>query len=156
MYVSLTSPQKVRPQMNNTDHQLDPKYLKYHRSFIINTGGSMWGLDFAPKPPSASNPHIQYLAVAGYPGTTEEHHNVGEIQEAGTVDNCIQIWRMDLRLVGSEGSPVTDPTLDLCIAHDLGIVRALQWCPLGTYQEVCQSAEESRHRSRSVKRMVCV
>ncbi|CAO3687937.1 unnamed protein product [Umbelopsis ramanniana] len=123
---------KIQPQHSVA---LYPKYLKYHRSFVINTGGSIWGLDFAPKPPSASNPHIQYLAVAGYPGTTDEHHNVGEIQEAGTVDNCIQIWRMDLRLVGSQESPVTDPTLDLCIAHDLGIVRALQWCPLGTYQE---------------------
>ncbi|KAI9279899.1 hypothetical protein BC943DRAFT_355036 [Umbelopsis sp. AD052] len=123
---------KLQPQHSVA---LCPKYLKYHKSFVLNTGGSIWGLDFAPKPPSASDPHIQYLAVAGYPGTTEEHHNVGEIQEAGSVENCIQIWRMDLRLVESQENPVAAPTLDLCIAHDLGIIRALQWCPLGTYQE---------------------
>ncbi|KAG2189437.1 hypothetical protein INT44_004579 [Umbelopsis vinacea] len=123
---------KIQPQHSVA---LCPKYLKYHKSFVLNTGGSIWGLDFAPKPPSASDPHIQYLAVAGYPGTTEEHHNVGEIQEAGSVENCIQIWRMDLRLGESQENPVAAPTLDLCIAHDLGIIRALQWCPLGTYQE---------------------
>ncbi|KAH8549614.1 hypothetical protein BGW37DRAFT_429181 [Umbelopsis sp. PMI_123] len=115
---------------------LCPKYLKYHRSFVINTGGSIWGLDFAAKPPSASDPHIQYLAVAGYPGAAEEHHKVGEIQEPGTVENCIQIWRLDLRLAGTDDEPIAPPTLDLCIAHDLGIIRALQWCPFGAYQEV--------------------
>lgn len=117
-------------------HSTPAKQFKYKRAFVINSGGSIWGLDFAPKPPSASNQFIQYLAIAGYPGTMEEHHNVGEIQEPGTVGNCIQIWRMDLRITAPDDDLIQKPTLDLCIAHDYGIVRALRWCPYGTYQEV--------------------
>jgi hypothetical protein len=124
--------------------EIDPTYFKYKRSFVINSGGSIWGLDFAPKPPSAANQHIQYLAIAGYPGTTDEHHNVGEIQEPGSAKNCIQIWRLDLRLQGTEQNPIAKPTLDLCIAHDFGIVRALRWCPYGTYQEVKAYSEGIR------------
>ncbi|KAG2186044.1 hypothetical protein INT43_002482 [Umbelopsis isabellina] len=95
--------------------------FKYKKGYVINTGGSIWGLDFVPKPTFEAEQYVQYLAVAGYPGTNDEHHNVGEIQEPGTVANCIQIWRMDLRLRDTPNNPTSKPKLDLCITHDLGI-----------------------------------
>jgi hypothetical protein len=124
--------------------------FKYKKGYVINAGGSIWGLDFVPKPTLEGEQHVQYLAIAGYPGTNEEHHNVGEIQDPGTVPNCIQIWRMDLRLQDTPDNPTSKPTLDLCITHDLGIVRSLRWCPYGTYQQVCSDWKISRLMCSSI------
>lgn len=97
-------------------------------TYILNTGGSIWGLDFCPKRPSNdTQPGIQYLAIGGYNTTTETHT---KLQVVGEYKNAIQIWRCDLFF------PDKRPLLDLCLLHDYGVVADLKWCPLGSYEEV--------------------
>lgn len=97
----------------------------------MNTGISIWGLDFVPKLASVeSDSKTQYLAITGYRGSTEEHIGIGEIQPTGTYKNSIQIWK--LRLSPHEQ---VDPILDICLLHDYGVIFDLKWCPYGTYEE---------------------
>lgn len=98
---------------------------------MINTGGSIWGLDFAPKSYNDSDPHTQYLAVAGYKAAVTEHHELDEIQQTGEYKNAIQIWRLKL----SSKQPLEDPNLDLCLLHDFGVIHDLKWCPYGAYED---------------------
>ncbi|KAI8640766.1 WD40-repeat-containing domain protein [Parasitella parasitica] len=106
-------------------------YFRYKKGYVINTGGSIWGLDFAPKLHNDTDPATQYLAVAGYKGTVSEHHEIDEIQPAGTYKNAIQIWR--LRLSTKQQSE--DAILDMCLLHDFGVIHDLKWCPYGVYED---------------------
>ncbi|OZJ06997.1 hypothetical protein BZG36_00033 [Bifiguratus adelaidae] len=96
------------------------------RGFVINTGGSIWALDWCPKVKGQEEKmKRQYLAVAGYQGTMEENHIVGA---TGVGKNAIQIWSVPT----SEGNEV--PRLELCICHDFGWVWNMKWCPYGAYE----------------------
>ncbi|KAI8978439.1 hypothetical protein BDB01DRAFT_726189 [Pilobolus umbonatus] len=108
-------------------------YLKYGKGYILNTGGSIWGLDFAPKVPALdSDPTMDYLAVAGYKGTVDECIPMTHVQEKGSYRNCIQIWKLHLSVQKHSVAPV----LDLCLLHDYGVIYDLKWCPYGCYDEV--------------------
>lgn len=98
---------------------------------MINTGGSIWGLDFAPKPSiNDPDPSIQYLAISGYRGSVEENVSINVIQSSGSYRNAIQIWKLKL----SVKQPSESAVLDLCLLHDYGVVYDLKWCPYGTYE----------------------
>lgn len=106
-------------------------HFTYKKGYVINTGVNIWGLDFVPKLASVeSDPKIQYLAVSGYRGSTEEHIGIDEVQPTGTYKNSIQIWKLKLSVHEQE-----DPFLDLCLLHDYGVIFDLKWCPYGTYEE---------------------
>ncbi|KAI8377787.1 uncharacterized protein BYT42DRAFT_496756 [Radiomyces spectabilis] len=118
-------------ELSRFDSESLNKHMSLKYGFVINTGGSVWGLDFAPKRPSVdTEPLIQYLAVAGYRGTENEHHTYIETQTG--YKNCVQIWRCQTSIHAEE----TDPVLDLCLLHDYGTVSQLKWCPYGVYEEV--------------------
>lgn len=107
-------------------------YLQYKKGFVINTGSSIWGLDFAPKLASVeSDPFTQYLAVGGYRGSVEEHVGMEEFQPTGSYKNCIQIWKLKLSVTQTQ----EEPKLDLCLLHDYGVIYDMKWCPYGTYEE---------------------
>ncbi|CAO3626298.1 unnamed protein product [Mucor fragilis] len=95
------------------------------RAHIINAGGSIWGLDFVPKP-SSDKRSDQYLAIGGY-NTTTEHHLLCEDVDVDHKLNAIQIWKCK-----SLASRFT-PSLDMCILHDFGVVVDLKWCPFSVY-----------------------
>ncbi|KAI8385647.1 hypothetical protein BD560DRAFT_167355 [Blakeslea trispora] len=118
--------------------RLDESF-KMKRGFVINAGISVWGLDFVPKSTTCRDPQTQYLAIAGYRGSIEEHVGFDEIQSTGTYKNAIQIWNMSL----STQLPSESPFLDLCLLHDFGIVHELKWCPYGAYQEETTSNGEA-------------
>ncbi|KAJ3092969.1 hypothetical protein HK102_013759 [Quaeritorhiza haematococci] len=64
--------------------------------FVLNAGSSIWGMDWVP---GIGPDGVQYLAVAGYKRTTDEHHVIGARQQAEDEDDpgmkgCIQIWSM--------------------------------------------------------------
>lgn len=104
---------------------------------MINTGSSIWGLDFVPKLASVdTEPLAQYLAISGYRGSTEEHIGMNEIQPTGSYKNCIQLWKLKLSVKEQE-----DPLLDICLLHDYGVVFNLKWCPYGTYEEESDTVE---------------
>lgn len=107
------------------------EHFKYKKGYVINTGGSIWGLDFAPKSHTDSDPITQYLAVAGYKGAVSEHHELDEMQATGEYKNAIQIWKLKL----STKQPAEDPILDLCLLHDFGVIHDLKWCPYGAYED---------------------
>ncbi|KAK4512575.1 uncharacterized protein ATC70_003278 [Mucor velutinosus] len=115
---------------NGESLKLDERF-KYKKGYVINTGGSIWGLDFAPKSHNDSDPITQYLAVAGYKGAVSEHHELNEIQMAGEYKNTIQIWKLKL----STKQPSEDPILDVCLLHDFGVIHDLKWCPYGAYED---------------------
>ncbi|KAI7900967.1 uncharacterized protein BX663DRAFT_438154 [Cokeromyces recurvatus] len=108
-------------------------HFEYKRGFVLNTGGSIWGLGFVPKsPPSPQeDTKVQYLAVGGYKGNSEEHIEMNQRQPTGAYKNCIQIWRMIL----SVEVPYEEPVLDLCLLHDYGVIFDLRWCPYGVYED---------------------
>ncbi|KAI9253231.1 hypothetical protein BY458DRAFT_443350 [Sporodiniella umbellata] len=108
-------------------------HFQYKKGYILNTGGNTWGLDFVPKVAGEeSDRYVQYLAVSGYRGASEEHMGLDEIQPEGEYQNCIQLWKLRL----SARQKQEDPVLALCILHDFGVVYDLKWCPYGTYEEV--------------------
>ncbi|KAI8349210.1 hypothetical protein EDC96DRAFT_448633 [Choanephora cucurbitarum] len=113
--------------------RLDENF-KMKRGFVINAGMSVWGLDFVPKSTTCHDSQTQYLAIAGYRGSVEEHTGFDETQPTGTYKNAIQIWNLNL----STQLPSKSPFMDLCLLHDFGIIHELKWCPYGAYQEdVC-------------------
>ncbi|OAD03555.1 hypothetical protein MUCCIDRAFT_163114 [Mucor lusitanicus CBS 277.49] len=95
------------------------------QAHIINAGGSIWGLDFVPKP-SSDKRSDQYLAIGGY-NTTTEHHLLCEDLDVENRLNAIQIWKCK-----SLTSSFT-PTLDMCILHDFGVVVDFKWCLFSVY-----------------------
>ncbi|KAI9009378.1 hypothetical protein CLU79DRAFT_710963 [Phycomyces nitens] len=106
--------------------------IKHKRGFIVNTGGSIWGLDYVPKRPSVdSQPLVDYLAISGYKSTTE-HHTINETQK--DYKNCIQIWECDRTAL--EDKPTKKPRLSMCLVHNFGICHDMKWCPYGAYEEV--------------------
>ncbi|KAL9545340.1 hypothetical protein MBANPS3_007189 [Mucor bainieri] len=107
------------------------EHFKYKKGYVINTGGSIWGLDFVPKLHNDSDPITQYLAVAGYKAAVSEHHELDDIQATGEYKNSIQIWKLKL----STKQPSEDPLLDLCLLHDFGVIHDLKWCPYGAYED---------------------
>ncbi|RUS23613.1 hypothetical protein BC938DRAFT_474877, partial [Jimgerdemannia flammicorona] len=102
-----------------------------HRTgYILNTGGSIWAMDWCPKF-ATDDPDTQYLAVGGYAGTTDEHHPIGE-RLAGK--GMVQVWRVDTRIGGPAPDEEKGPTLELCIVHEYGCAYDIKWCPYGTYE----------------------
>ncbi|KAI8889979.1 hypothetical protein K501DRAFT_237609 [Backusella circina FSU 941] len=127
----LPQSQHVNLQTTTGDTKIDTLTAIFNQTtkaaYILNTGGSIWGLDFCPKRPSNdTQPELQYLAIGGYNTTTETHTKP---QVVGEYKNAIQIWRCDMFFPGGS------PSLDLCLLHDYGIVMDLKWCPLGSYEE---------------------
>lgn len=109
------------------------KHVAVKPGYVINNGGAIWGLGFAPKRPDIeSDPHAQYLAITGFRGAEKEHHKQRGEVPTGTYKNAIQIWKLHLSV---NDDPV-EPRLDLCLLHDFGPVKSLDWCPYGAYEEV--------------------
>ncbi|KAI9360686.1 hypothetical protein BD770DRAFT_318557 [Pilaira anomala] len=107
-------------------------HFKYKRGYVLNTGINIWGLDFVPKlAQNETDRSIQYLAVSGYRGSSEEHIGMNEIQPTGTYLNSIQIWKLKLSVKQNQEEAV----LELCLLHDFGVIFDLQWCPYGAYEE---------------------
>ncbi|KAJ8661026.1 hypothetical protein O0I10_003248 [Lichtheimia ornata] len=108
------------------------KHVAVKPGYVINNGGAIWGLGFAPKRPDIeSDPHAQYLAITGFRGAEKEHHKQRGEVPTGTYKNAIQIWKLHLSV---NDDPV-EPRLDLCLLHDFGPVKSLDWCPYGAYEE---------------------
>ncbi|KAI9337686.1 WD40-repeat-containing domain protein [Zopfochytrium polystomum] len=86
---------------------------------LLNAGGSVWGLDWAP----SDNPGKQYLAVGGYKGNCEEHHLLGVVQESnepGDMNGCLQIWAVPSM---TDRNP---PYLEMGILHEKGVIYDLK------------------------------
>lgn len=96
------------------------------RGHVLNTGGSVWAIEFVPKKACLHNDHAQYLAIGGY-NSTDEHYTFGENL---SYHNAIQIWHCT-----SDTNVPLKPKLDMCILHDFGIVTDFKWCPHSVYDE---------------------
>ncbi|KAJ3131385.1 General transcription factor 3C polypeptide 2 [Geranomyces variabilis] len=116
------------------------------KRFHCNVGGSVWGLDWCPIPSSKDVPApLQYLAVAGYKGTIEEHHVVGVRQEpsiGSDMQGSIQIWSFQQPQDRSANDSA--PHMELCIIHDYGCVFDLKWGPQTFYQNADEALEGGR------------
>jgi hypothetical protein len=122
-----------------TDPFLVDKHLKYKRGYIINTGGSIQALDFAPKTSSKdTQPMIHYLAIGGYKEANVLHSF--ETPRQGH-ESCIQLWKCDLTTTPS--TEERNPLLDLVLLHDFGDARELKWCPYGAYEEESTTDDDS-------------
>ncbi|KAI7892019.1 WD40-repeat-containing domain protein [Mucor mucedo] len=96
------------------------------RGHVLNTGGSVWALEFVPKKACLDHDHTQYLAVGGYNSVTEHH----TFAESPHCRNAIQIWQCT-----SDTNSSLKPQLDMCILHDFGVVVDFKWCPSSVYDE---------------------
>lgn len=96
------------------------------RGHVLNTGGSVWAIEFVPKKACLEHDHEQYLAVGGY-NSTAEHYTFGKNLNC---HNAIQIWHCT-----SDTNASLKPKLDMCILHDFGVVMDFKWCPLSVYDE---------------------
>ncbi|KNE64546.1 hypothetical protein AMAG_09907 [Allomyces macrogynus ATCC 38327] len=87
------------------------------RGYVLNSGGSVWGLDWMG----------EYLAVSGYL-TLAEHHAVGDLVVG---PGTIQIWHVPTTTTTIDddaGPPAA--TLALCIVHEWGPCFDLHWWPV--------------------------
>jgi hypothetical protein len=125
---------------------LSDDYLEYKKGHIINTGGSIWGLDFVPKL-NDTDPTTQYIAAAGYRGSIDEHYYMNEVQETGSYKNYIQIWKCKL----STKEEPEDPELVMCLFHSFGVIHDMKWCPYGAYQQVCMHSINLLHAFNTVE-----
>lgn len=91
----------------------------------MNTGASIWAIDFVPKKPSIED-HSQFVAIGGY-NSTDEHLIIGDKSQCR---NTIQIWRYS-----SDIEQDLPPKLDMCILHDFGLVTEIKWCPFSVFEE---------------------
>ncbi|KAG1467115.1 hypothetical protein G6F46_000176 [Rhizopus delemar] len=117
--VSLSPDQKDSLTMKRFDAIEAPN----QNAFVINTGGSIWAVDFVPR---RDKENTQYLAIGGYKSTDEQHL----LGDDSNYHSMIQIWRYD----GSR-KVSTPPKLDMCILHEFGIITELKWCPLSSCDE---------------------
>jgi hypothetical protein len=62
--------------------------LAGENSYVINSGMSVWGIDWCPNIPEVDDYH--YLIVGGFLGIPDEHHRVGEKQVGQT--GCLQLY----------------------------------------------------------------
>ncbi|KAJ3189727.1 hypothetical protein HDU85_000011 [Gaertneriomyces sp. JEL0708] len=137
--VSVATPraQSERVSLNLFEGKALPEVGKKRLRYAINTGGSVWGLDWCPVP--AATDGYQYLAVAGYKNNETEHHIIGVRQVSSGPDDshlkgCIQIYRVPASDSHHSAATPEQPKLVLCILHEHGFVQHLQWAPRGYYE----------------------
>ena len=70
--------------------------IKANKKSIINSGGSVWGLDWAPLLENEDLENkTRFLAIGGYKNKTD-HQVIGQKQiSQSKLDSSIQIWRVD-------------------------------------------------------------
>jgi hypothetical protein len=118
-----------KPQTVHNFESIDlSNTIRHKLGFIINTGSSIWAIDFVPQDSSAENP-TQYLGVGGY-NSTIEHHSLDEALDPINCHNTIQIWSFN-----SSTTTKQRPRLDMCLLHDYGVVTDFKWCPFSVYEE---------------------
>ena len=98
--------------------------MNYRNRWILNTGISIWGLEYCPLSTKSST---QYLAIGGYKNK-HANHVLGKPQFETFADDpqmaqMIQIW---------ETSDRNPPKIVLGILHKYGCVYDLKWCPLAS------------------------
>ncbi|KAI8995916.1 hypothetical protein BC832DRAFT_314586 [Gaertneriomyces semiglobifer] len=137
--VSVATPraQSESVSLNLFEGKALPEVGKKRLRYAINTGGSVWGLDWCPVP--AATDGYQYLAVAGYKNNESEHHIIGARQISSGPDDpdlkgCIQIYRVPATDGHHSAGIPEQPKLVLCILHEHGFVQHLQWAPRGYYE----------------------
>ncbi|KAF9432324.1 hypothetical protein BGZ76_010963 [Entomortierella beljakovae] len=111
-----------------------------NESYILNTGFSVWALDWCPLPSyngKESGENMNYIAVGGFPDTAENCIARDQLYPLGKQDahpNIIQLWKVNCETDNTgrlKGSP--ESYLSLCILHSYGAVLDLKWCPTGGY-----------------------
>ncbi|TPX70938.1 hypothetical protein SpCBS45565_g01527 [Spizellomyces sp. 'palustris'] len=120
---------------------------KKRKRFVLNAGGSIWGLDWCPM--RGEKDGTQYLAVAGYKSTIDEHHVIGVRQQpAGdNMKGCIQIWNMgNLNDAKKNVGGDQQPSLVLCLLHDFGCVFDVKWAPWGFFEKKDQQTNPGEIR----------
>jgi hypothetical protein len=107
------------------------------KRWILQTGGAVWGLDFAPLSSTSLSQLSSILAVGGLKDTLNEHHVVGRRMEPyferdPRMASSIQIWSvpsLDSITSTSSKSGPTKPHVSLLLCHDFGVVYDLKWNP---------------------------
>ncbi|KAI7902441.1 uncharacterized protein BX663DRAFT_511083 [Cokeromyces recurvatus] len=125
---------KIKSQILKPYESLDlSEAIEHKRGYVLNTGGSIWGLDFLPMSEEMQNDDdsVQYLAVGGY-RSVKEHYIFGDDSDEEHRHNAIQIWKCH-----SSTTPSTKhlPTLEMCLLHEYGAICKLEWCHVSLYQE---------------------
>lgn len=100
---------------------------KGRAAHMINAGGHVTGLDWAPNRPQG----FQYLAISVKgpipPGEAERNSEFPPAYRRITGPGHIQIWRVPS---SSKGTIAGKPSLAIILCHFWGNVRSLRWCPI--------------------------
>ncbi|KAF9169181.1 hypothetical protein BGX21_003537 [Mortierella sp. AD011] len=108
--------------------------------YILNTGFSVWGLDWCPLPSYEQDEieeNASYVAVGGFPDTAENCIARDQLYPLGKQDahpNVIQLWNMNCE--SDENGQLQGEAksyLAICILHSYGAVLDLKWCPTGCF-----------------------
>ncbi|KAF9355002.1 hypothetical protein BGX26_007090 [Mortierella sp. AD094] len=108
--------------------------------YILNTGFSVWGLDWCPLPSYEQDDieeNVNYIAVGGFPDTAENCIARDQLYPLGKQDahpNVIQLWSMNCK--SDENGQLQGEAksyLAICILHSYGAVLDLKWCPTGCF-----------------------
>ncbi|KAG0203210.1 hypothetical protein BGX28_004443 [Mortierella sp. GBA30] len=116
--------------------------------YILNTGVSVWALDWCPLPSYEDEPekNMNYVAIGGLPDTAENCIIQEQLFPLGKQEahlNMIQIWSLNCN-TDDQGELQSDPKgyLALCIVHSYGAVLDLKWCPTGNLKEAGSAPDE--------------
>ncbi|KAG0333535.1 hypothetical protein BG004_000793 [Podila humilis] len=109
--------------------------------YLINSGLSVWSLDWCPLPSNDKQPeeNADYIAIAGFPETAQNCRQRDQSYPMGKLDshlNIIQLWSANCTTgKGSETLERPSVHLALCILHNYGAVLDMKWCPTGNLME---------------------
>ncbi|KAJ3235711.1 General transcription factor 3C polypeptide 2 [Chytriomyces hyalinus] len=111
---------------------------KNRKKFVLNFGGSVWGLDWA----KVNDSKYQYVAIGGYRNNAETHCLLNSKQTLenpveDSLKGCVQIWKIDT-------SGESDPTLEIGFLLEYGVVYGLEWGS-GCYFEDLSDFESEKH-----------
>ncbi|KAF9200808.1 hypothetical protein BGZ49_008948 [Haplosporangium sp. Z 27] len=107
--------------------------------YILNTGFSVWALDWCPLPSYEDDitKNMNYIAVGGFPDTAENCIARDQLYPLGKQDahpNVIQLWSVNCSTdENGQLQGESKAYLAICILHSYGAVLDLKWCPTGCF-----------------------
>ncbi|KAF9932211.1 hypothetical protein FBU30_008766 [Linnemannia zychae] len=112
--------------------------------YILNTGFSVWAMDWCPLPSHREkSKNMDYVAIGGFPDTAENCIARDQLYPLGKQDahpNMIQIWSMNCNTNDQgELQGKSRASLDMCILHSYGAVIDMKWCPTGSLMDAGSS-----------------
>ncbi|KIJ68908.1 hypothetical protein HYDPIDRAFT_144326 [Hydnomerulius pinastri MD-312] len=129
--------QQTQVTFNMFDSCATSKYFKDGKSYVLNAGSPVWGIDWCPTHPDdrPARKFKQYLAIAPFP--SRSHSPSIGAKASRPSPACVQIWALQPRTADEnemdEDDPGHDPAeirCEMVLCLEGGPAQEIKWCPL--------------------------